>query len=869
MRIKRGNKGDNETDRLLRRLGSRRLAARAVILFERLWPALWPPLGVAGVFACAALLDLPRLIPPWLHLLALAVFVVVELTLLVRGIARVAAPDNAAADRRLELVSGLPHRPLAALTDRPAGEDAVAAALWRTHVARAARAVRHLRVGLPHPGLARHDRRALRAAVIVGLAASLVIAGDDAPARLVQGLLPAQPRAIAKPAIELQAWITPPAYTKLAPVFLTNAGGIRQAGGTVSVPAGSRLTVSVTGGTSVPSLTLDADSMPFRALDQTSFQAERDLTAGGRLSVRRDGVEMAGWVLTVIADRPPRAAWTSPPGPSPRGPQLRLPWSVNDDYGVVSLEADLTLVPRPDLPPLRLPIQLPAGEPASAHGVAIQDLSASPWAGLPVQGKLIARDALGQSGESDIAAFVLPQRVFQNPIARALVAMRRGLSLHPENRDDALAGLDQLLLAPQAFAGDMGGFLNLADIYSRLARDPVSSAIPDVQRQMWELALRLEDGLADRTARALDAADRAARDALDQAMRQPDAANMADLDRKLKELEDAIERHLQAMIEQAHRDGTEEELDASAAQMDAREMERMAEAAREAARAGKMDEARKRMAELEQMLERLRDARAGNPQAAQRNAERRQRGQKQMSAVQDMIARQGGLEDHAQRRGNDAPSTRRPDEPPAPGDRNDAEHGAEHQADRQADRQVQQALRRALGELMQQFGDLTGEVPSSLPDADQAMRDAAQALADGQDGPAGAAEQRAIEALQKGGQEMGRTMARQFGPAQIGPGGNPGEDGADGTAQGEGRDGRGDGNGRSGDQLGSGSGRDPLGRMQGQGSAGADENDDVHVPEERERQRAQAIQEELRRRAAERGRPQEELDYIDRLLRQF
>ena len=41
------------------------------------------------------------------------------------------------------------------------------------------------------------------------------------------------------------------------------------------------------------------------------------------------------------------------------------------------------------------------------------------------------------------------------------------------------------------------------------------------------------------------------------------------------------------------------------------------------------------------------------------------------------------------------------------------------------------------------------------------------------------------------------------------------------------------------------------------------------VPEERERQRTQAIEEELRRRGADRMRPQMELDYIDRLLKQF
>ena len=65
------------------------------------------------------------------------------------------------------------------------------------------------------------------------------------------------------------------------------------------------------------------------------------------------------------------------------------------------------------------------------------------------------------------------------------------------------------------------------------------------------------------------------------------------------------------------------------------------------------------------------------------------------------------------------------------------------------------------------------------------------------------------------------------------------------------------------------SGRDPLGRRYGQGSSGADESGDVTVPEERERQRTQAVEEELRRRGSQLTRPQMELDYINRLLKQF
>ena len=63
--------------------------------------------------------------------------------------------------------------------------------------------------------------------------------------------------------------------------------------------------------------------------------------------------------------------------------------------------------------------------------------------------------------------------------------------------------------------------------------------------------------------------------------------------------------------------------------------------------------------------------------------------------------------------------------------------------------------------------------------------------------------------------------------------------------------------------------RDPLGRPLKEGTSGSDESGDVQVPEKMEEARTRAIQEELRRRDGDRSRPQPELDYIERLLRQF
>jgi hypothetical protein len=62
-------------------------------------------------------------------------------------------------------------------------------------------------------------------------------------------------------------------------------------------------------------------------------------------------------------------------------------------------------------------------------------------------------------------------------------------------------------------------------------------------------------------------------------------------------------------------------------------------------------------------------------------------------------------------------------------------------------------------------------------------------------------------------------------------------------------------------------GEDPLGRAAG--GTGPDLGGGTKIPDQSELQRARSILQELRKRAAERGRPQQELDYIDRLLKEF
>ncbi len=825
-------------------LAGRRLLARAAILFEAAWPGLWPPLAVIGVFLCAALLNLPPLLPTWAHVALLALVLLAVAGLLYRGLRRVRPPDNRAADRRLETHSGMVHRPLSVLTDRPAAADDVSLALWQAHAARASRQIGQLRVGLPRPGLPRRDPRALRLGLLLAVLACLAIANIDAPARLYAAVTPTLPAVAGAPAIEVQAWITPPAYTRIAPLFLKADGGL------VSAPAGSHLTVNVSGGGGAPTLSLNDRTVPFSALDHSSFQSELTLAHGGLLTVKRGGSSLASWKLTVIEDQPPTAAWGQNPGRPQSGQQTRLPWRVSDDYGVTNLQAELHLRDRPDAAPLIVTIPLPGGSPKAARGLNQPDLTAHPWAGLPVVGRLIARDAIGQTGTSANATFELAERPFHNPIARLLIAARKTLSVHPDDRGDALEALDGLMQHPDLFAGDISAFLDLSSTYYDLVRNHADSAIPESQDMMWQLALHMEEGQTEQSARSLEEARQAARDALDKAQQQPNAQNRQALAKKLEELRQAIDRHMRALIEQAQRNNSIMPFDPKAMQLSDRDLQRMAKQAEQAAKEGRMADAQQQMAQLERMLDQLRSAGAQGRDSKQSNS-KRQRGKRQQGVVQDLIAREGGLLDHAQQRRNPDPAT------------------ADQNMQRSTDGRVQQALRHALGELMQQFTDLSGEVSPGLGQADQAMRNAVNQLNQGQDGQAGQSQQQAIAALQKGNREMGQAMAKMG--RQPGQGEDGDQDGAQGMMGmmmpgGQRGDGQGGGPLPGSPDSANPGGRDPLGRYN-QGNA--TDNADVVVPEGRERQRTQAIQEELRRRGADRERPRQELDYINRLLKQF
>ncbi len=867
-------------------------AAGLILWTERLSLAAWPSLAIAAVLLSAALVGLPSAVPAWLHALLLAACLSGMAAFAIKGWARTRAPIDAAIERRLERDSGLAHRPLAVLRDRPSGGGAMEQALWQLHCARAEKALARIRLRGPDALLAAADPFALRSAAGVLLVASVIIAGPQSAGRIVALFTPGLAGWHSAPAPLVQAWIMPPAYTGLPPVFLPQPG---TSSAPIAVPYASKLTISITGIAARPDLSLAGTAHRMDALGSDSFQTTLTLTKGGQLRVGTLWSDLASWDLNLLPNEPPEIVWTAPPSRAGTSLSTKFPWRVSQRWGVATLQAELRPAGRTDLPSLTLPLPLP-GTPKQATGAATEDLAENPYAGVKMTARLTAHDVSGQTASSDPVDFVLPARNFHHPLARAIAELRQRLALHPDESADAASDLAALAEAPFA-PNDPSGLsqsavvLNLAAAAALLTASPHPStaALAQAESRLWTLALALDGALPDAAARALAEAQERLREGLED--RANGRLSDKELGKRLDALRDALDKRLADIGKQAMQRGAIQKFDPGSQHLSSSAMDRLMRKMQQAMREGRMQEAQQRLAELQKMLDQLKNAHIMSPEEMKAREEQAKRGRQMMGAVQDLVRRESTLLDHAQQRmpqqlpgpqpfrgfnflpppntpddtpdGSESPQgdlmpkdiTPPPDEAPQADTR---QQGPSEQA-QNADARTQRALQRALGAMSQGFVESGGKQPRALDDAGHAMEDAAGSLARHDDPLARDAIGRAIAALQQGGQDMARQMSSSSaGQMQLSlqPGGRMGENGSGQEGEDDPDDGQG---GRK---------KDPFGRqVDGNGTVADDPS--LRVPDEMEQGRSRAIQDELRRRGADRQRPQEELNYIERLLKPF
>ncbi|MCG4259184.1 DUF4175 domain-containing protein [Acetobacter senegalensis] len=924
---------------LAARLASARKHAALVLRVERLWPALQPTAGLLGLYCLAGLLRLPQHLPDGLRLVVVAGWLSLCGWRLQRDLSALRPPSRYAVDRRIEHASGLRNQPLATLTDKPAGAvDDGTLSLWQAHQQRILASLGTLRAGWPNLLPTTAYRRAAAGALLLALVSAGIVAGPTAPGRILAAFIPGRDDPNV-PMPHVEAWITPPAYAPDAPVFLGNgrtAPSVPEGARLTTIVTGLSTHPVVHGANGMvlkdeARQRLDAGNWKLEVtLDHTGIirLAGRGRTlAQWPVTVLPDAAPTAKWGPNPGAGKgdwrtrlPYEAAHAY--GLASLSVQLHLVHPGRGPTRTLTVPLPLSGHPKsvkgvvsPDLS------EDPwAGEDVTGRVVA-QSISGHEGKSQSVTFRLGARVF-----HSPVARAVLDlrkryalERESRSGTATDLAAL--GETPGPINDHTGMfLNLTSIV-----------AMLDNADISDETARTGAVGL-------MWDLALDIEDRRNGDDASAQASIDaRAAQAAVAQQLRhmredgKQDQQAREELEERLKTLKNAIARKMQALAAQALRDHTAiPDLPGLSRAGDKAFSKLMKQLQNDAAN-GRSGDALERLQQMEDATERMRNATPQDMAALARQMVAQQKAREQAAALRDLTSKQTSLLDHAQSRldevlraqarrqnaleddGGDGdqdygsmstsellrklglpvpPGTDQQDGPPGgvsphPGQPSptqqepsaqtmiDPAKAEEQAAARRTDRATQHALERALDELKDEFKELTGKTPPAFDDARKSMKDARTALSDGEDSAAATAQEKALEALRKGRQQMqdamkgdGKSSAPSFIPGFGSSGDGDGQQGQGSASSGDDGSTPSDDTDESDEQDQQKGKRDPLGRRLGEGGDQTPD-DGTHVPDNVARQRAREIEQELRRRDSDRTRPQQELDYLDRLLKPF
>ena len=823
--------------------------AKFAIAWERSWPHLARLLTVGGLFLVVSWSGLWLALPSLARAVGLCLFAVLALAALF-PLFKFRWPSREAALGRLDRGTGIRHRPATALTDTLATQDPVALALWQAQRERTLSAIKRIRAGLPSPRLTIHDPWALRALIAVMMVATFVAAGEERTARVAaafdwQGVLsPAN--------VRVDAWVTPPVYTGKPPVILSaaNKDATASDAGPLPVPAGSTLIVRSSGGS------LDVvvgggltEAAPAEQAPKGTNEKHFTIAADGTAHVRAPSGQPQ-WKFSAIADRAPTIALAKDPERQARG-SLQMSYRLEDDYGVTEAQARFAAragetakgaAARSLFDPPRFALVLPNARTRNGVGQTVKDLSEDPYAGADVTLTLTAKDEAGNEGKSEPFNMRLPERLFTKPLARALIEQRRTLALDANQNSQVYTALDALMIAPELFTPEAGHYLGLYSVTRQLEAARSDDAMREVVASLWALAVTIEDGnITD-----VDKALRAAQEALKQALER--GASDEEIKKLTENLRAALDKFLQQLAEQQRNNPQQlaRPLDPNTRMLSQQDLKNMLDRMERLSRSGDKDAAKQLLEQLQQMLENLQMAQPGqNGDSEMEQA---------LNELGDMIRKQQQLRDKTFKQGQDS---RRDRQRGKQGDKSMSDLQQDQQGLRDRLKKLQQELaKRGMGQGQKgekgqkgqqgqpgQDGD-QGDGEDNLGDADTAMGDADGRLGEGNADGAVDSQGKALDAMRKGAQSLAQQM-------------QPGD--GDGQNDGPGN--------RAGRQQSGGRDSDPLGRP----LRGREFGDDltVKIPGEIDVQRVRRILEELRRRLGDPLRPQIELDYIERLLKDY
>lgn len=813
---------ENTEAQALKRIETPLRITLAGLWAERITRAFWPFWTVAITSLAATAFGLQDLLP-----IEAAWFGMVTATLgliwgVVHGIRAFRRPTRIEALIRLD--SKLPGQPIAALRDTQAIgiSDEASKAVWAAHRARMATRASGAKPVQPDLQLSSRDPFALRYVALTALVMALLF-GSIWRVTSVAGLTPGgTANAAAGPAWE--GWAQPPSYTGKPALYLND-----QTADALTLPTGTRLQIRLYG---EPGALIVSETVSGRTDAPPASQPTQDFTVTTSGTLAIEGAAGREWKIIATPDNVPTV--TPAAGISRDGEgRFKQKFTATDDYGVtkgeVTIALDLAAVTRtyglktdPEaIPPVTLDLPLPfKGSRADIKTTLVDDLSESVLSNLPVTITYGVTDAAGNTGTADPIHLILPGKRFFDPLADALIEMRRDILWSRTNAPTSLEILKAVSNQPGDIFPDDKSYNRLKAVIKRLdgeAKTLTPKARDEITKELWEISLMIEDGKLNN---AKDRMQRA-QERLAEAIRK--GASPEEIQKLMDEMRDALDEY---MAEEAKKNPADPNDETSPQQkgpsITQDQIDQMLDKLQKLMEEGKTAEAAELMKQLQDLMNNMK------VQPGDGTGGKGSPGKQAMKDLGNTLRGQQSLSDDSFR---------------------DLQGGQEGTGqDGKSLSQRQQELRDKLkqlrdgGNLPGQGGDKNAEGKQNLDDAGRAMEEAERALKDGDLPGALDKQAEAIDKMREGLRDFGAALADQDRPQGASP---------DGTQKTE--------------DPQSGGPRDPLGRENGLhiGSDGnLAENKDIY-------KRAQELLDQIRKRSADQSRSDQERSYLNRLLDLF
>jgi len=795
------------------------ILTRIVILWEVLAKYLFFLVGILIIFLTLTLLNFFTYLSFWFHILLLAVFLIVIGMILTKAVLLVRWPSIMECARRIEIDNLAPNRPISTLFDKPILNKH--SPIWDIHYNKILKQAHSLGYFQLRPFFHSVDPLYICLPLCIIFLITIYTYSNNFITKVEAALLP-QNNYIELDAAVFSGWISPPNYTELAPIVLSEE--IKS----IRAPVGSVLTARMYGGDGLSKLLINEYVRDFSMIDKDNYAVESVINSSGNLTIKQNNTIIFNKPLEVVEDQNPTVELLEKPESTVKG-VLKITYLSRDDYGITNLYSHVVLKKNLsviDQKELNFSLPFDKKVKGSQYSEYYYDLTEHIWAGLPVKFSIFAEDFVGNRGGSQEYEIILPEREFNNPLAISIINQRKNFGLRLLSLKQIALNLDEVAnneiiskeyAIAQVWLEEVLGVLK--DLENNLHMDVINEKRSLAIKKLWKSALFIESGQLVKAEEDLRKAQENLRESLSE------SNDAGEIQESITNLDEALENYLDELEEPMNVDApqvseSEDPGDRGgengAESNERQDLEEKLEEIADLAVSGSLDEAKDQLDAMQDVTEALDREELGEALGDEESPDQ----PRAMQQISEMIQEQEALmEESFDQSLNSAQADQKT---PGSGPVNAGEE--------------QENLRKQLENVMKEIAESDNPIPESLGRADRAMRQASRELNRNRPDRAQAAQGRVIEELSKAAESLDK-MHSGNGPSQM---------------AGENRE------NTSRDQ------RDPLGRVPpGQGSS---PGGDVGIPNEPDITKARKIAKQLYKKAEKSVEDSIERKYVDSLL---